>query len=91
MLDIVQGSSEYAIHMLLLQSGIVFADRLDGHPDIVAIIEASDRRALVAMLIPVINKINGIAKDLKLLVSQDNETSFDHSTSGVRNNKLSIA
>jgi hypothetical protein len=79
LLDIVEGSSEYVLQMLRGKAGIVLADRLDGHPDIITIVESTDRQRLAEVLMPVIGCIDGIAEDLHMLVTRDNELPPDHS------------
>jgi hypothetical protein len=81
LLDIVDGSSDYVLQVLRGKAGIVLADRLDGHPDIITIVEAPDRQRLAEVLMPIIGCIDGIAEDLHLLVTRDNELLHDHSTS----------
>ena len=69
LLDIVDGCSEYAVQMLRGKAGIVLADRLEGHNDIIAMLEAPDRQKLAEVIMPVIGCIDGIAEDLHLLVT----------------------
>jgi len=73
LLDIVNGHTENVLRMLRAKAGIVSTVRLAGHPDIVAVIQAPDRKGLVARLMPVISSVDGIAEDLRLRVLQDNE------------------
>jgi hypothetical protein len=75
--EIVDGNREYAAQMLRSQTGVVFADRLEGHPDIIAMVEAPNRQRLAEAMMPVIGCIDGITEDLHLLVTRDNETPLD--------------
>jgi hypothetical protein len=71
--EIVDGNYEYAVQMLRSQTGIVFADWLEGHPDIIAMVEAPNRQRLAEVMMPIIGCIDGITEDLHLLVTRDNE------------------
>jgi hypothetical protein len=79
LLDIVNGYTEYVLRMLRAKTGIVSTVRLAGHPDVIAVIEAPDRKGLVERLMPVISSIDGIAEDLRLRVIQENELPSNHS------------
>jgi uncharacterized protein YegP (UPF0339 family) len=79
LLDIVDGSSEYAVQILRGKAGVVLANRLESRNNIIAMFEAPDRQRLAEVLIPVIECIDGITEDLHLLVIRDNELPPDHS------------
>jgi hypothetical protein len=81
LLDIVDRSCEYAVRMLRSQAEVILADRLEGYPNIIALVEAADRQSLAAAIIPVLDCIDGITENLHLLVTQDGETSLDLLTS----------
>jgi len=81
LLDIVDRSCEYAVQMLRSRAEVILADRLEGYPNIIAIVEAADRRSLAAAIMPVLGCINGITEYLRLLVTPDNGTSLDLLTS----------
>ena len=80
LLDITNGDSEYAVQMLRSKAGVVLADLLEGRPDIIAMVEAPDRRRLAEAIMPVIGCIDSITEDLHLLVTRDNEPPPDLST-----------
>ena len=82
LLDIVDGSYEYALQMLRNKAGVVLADWLEGRPDIIAMIEAPNRQRLAEAIMPVLRCIDGITEYLHLLVTRDNRISPDLSTSG---------
>jgi len=67
--------------MLRSRAEVILADRLEGYPNIIAIVEAADRRSLAAAIMPVLGCINGITEYLRLLVTPDNGTSLDLLTS----------
>ena len=81
LLDIVDRSCEYAVQMLRSQAEVILADRLEGYPNIIAMVEAADRQSLAAAVMPVLDCINGITEGLHLLVTQDSEISLDLLTS----------
>jgi len=77
LLDIVDRNCEYAVQMLRSRAEVILADRLEGYPNIIAIVEAADRQSLAEAIMPVLGCIDGITEDLRLLVTQDNEISLD--------------
>jgi hypothetical protein len=81
LLDIIDRSCEYAVQMLRSRAEVILADRLEGYPNIIAIVEAADRQSLAEAIMPVLGCINGITENLRLLVTQDNEISPDLLTS----------
>jgi hypothetical protein len=81
LLDIVDRSCEYAVQMLRSQAEVILADRLEGYPNIIAMVEAADRQSLAAAVMPVLDCIDGITEGLHLLVTQDSEISLDLLTS----------
>ena len=77
LLDIVDRSCEYAVQMLRSREEVILADRLEGYPNIIAIVEAADRQSLAEATMPVLGCIDGVTEDLLLLVTQDDEISPD--------------
>jgi len=75
LLDIVDRSCEYAVQMLRSRAEVILADRLEGYPNIIAMVEASDRQSLAEAIMPVLGCIDGITEGLRLLVTQDDEIS----------------
>jgi hypothetical protein len=75
LLDIVDRSCEYAVQMLRSRSEVILADRLEGYPNIIAIVEAADRQSMSAAVMRVLRCIDSITEDLHLLVTQGNEIS----------------
>jgi hypothetical protein len=82
LLDIVDRSCEYAVQMLRSRAQVILADRLEGCPNVIAMVEAADRQSLAEAVVPVLDCIDGITEGLRLLVTQDGETSLDFLTSG---------
>jgi len=81
LLDIVDRSCEYAVQMLRSRAEVILADRLEGYPNVIAMVEAADRQSLAEAIMPVLGCIDGITEDLRLLVTQDDEISLDLLTS----------
>ena len=81
LLDIVDRECEYAVKMLRSRAEVILADRLEGYPNVITVVEAADRQSLAEAIIPVLGCINGITEDLRLLVTQDEEISPDLLTS----------
>jgi hypothetical protein len=75
LLDIADRSCEYAVQMLRSKAEVILADRLEGYPNLIAMVEAANRQSLAEAIIPVLDCIDGIAEDLRLLVTQDGEIS----------------
>jgi hypothetical protein len=83
LLDVVDRSCEYAVQMLRGRAEVILADRLEGYPNIIVMVEAADRQGLAEAIVPVLGCIDGITENLHLLVTLDNEVSPDLLTSGV--------
>ena len=81
LLDIVDRDCEYAVKMLRSRAEVILADRLEGYPNVIAIVEAADRQSLAEAIMPVLGCIDGITEDLRLLVTQDDGISPDLLTS----------
>lgn len=76
LLDIVGGNSEYAVKMLRSLAGVVFADQLEGHPDVIAMVQAPTRERLAVAIMPVIGCIDAVTQDFRLLVTEDIQSKF---------------
>jgi hypothetical protein len=81
LLDIVDRSCEYAVQMLRSRAEVILADRLEGYPNIIVMVEAADRQSLAEAVIPALDCIDGITENLHLLVTRDDEISLDPVTS----------
>jgi len=77
LLDIVDRNCEDAVQMLRSRSEVILADRLEGYPNIIALVEAVDRPSLAEVIMPILGFIEGITENLHLLVTRDNEISPD--------------
>ena len=79
LLLIVEGKSEQAVRVLWDMPGVAIVDCLEGNPNLLVILEASDRLALAELLMPVLAAVGSITEDLRLLVTRD--SSMDTATS----------
>ena len=77
LLDIVDRSCEYAVQMLRSTAQVILADRLEGYPNIIAMVEAADRQSLAEAVMPALDCIDGITENLHLLVTRDDEIALD--------------
>jgi len=77
LLDIVDRNCECAVELLRSRAEVILADRLDGYPNVIAMVEAADKKSLAEAIMPVLGCIDGITEYLSLLVTQDNEIPFD--------------
>jgi len=71
LLDIVDGKSEQVAEVLQHIPGVVISDCLEGRPDVLVLVEASDRPKLAELLMPVLSAIDNVTEGLRLLVSRD--------------------
>ncbi len=72
LLDILEGKSTCAIQTLRSTEGVVIADPLEGHPNVLVIMEAPDRQRLVELMMPVLGSVDRITEDLHLMVTREN-------------------
>jgi len=72
LLDILEGKSASTIQHLRSTDGVVVADLLEGHPNVLLVIEAPDRQKLVELIMPVLSSIERVTEDLHLLMTREN-------------------
>jgi len=72
LLDIMEDKAAHALQVLQNKTGVV-ADRLEGHPNFMVIIEAADRERLVGLMMPILDSLDSITKDVHMLVRRENE------------------
>jgi hypothetical protein len=70
LLDILEEKFPYAKRKLQNTRRVAAVDELEGHPNMIVIIEAPDRQQLVEILMPVLESVERITNDVHLLVSQ---------------------
>jgi hypothetical protein len=70
LLDIVPGKSEEAARLLRNGAGVTVVDLIEGPPDIIAMIEASERQALAQLTIRAIASVVAMTEDVQLFPVQ---------------------
>ena len=70
LLDIREEKYEYALQVLQNIGGVIMMDTLEGHPNVIAIVEAPDRQRLVELIMPVLGSVDRVTEDVHLMVSQ---------------------
>ena len=81
LLDVVDRDCECAVELLRGKTEVILADRLEGYPNVIAMVEAADGQSLAEAIMPVLGCIDGITEYLHLLVTRDNEVLPDFLTS----------
>ena len=72
LLDILENQAAATIQNLKNTQGVVAIDPLEGHPNYFLIIEAPDRQKLVESMMPALNLLERVTKDLRLLLVREN-------------------
>ncbi len=70
LLDIRESRYEDALRVLQGIGGVIMTDTLEGHPNVMVIVEAPDRQRLVELIMPVLGSVDHVTEDVHLLVSQ---------------------
>jgi hypothetical protein len=70
LLDIREDKYEYALQILQNIEGVIMTDALEGHPNVIAVVEAPDRQRLVEMIMPILGSVDRVTEDVHLLVNQ---------------------
>jgi len=71
LLETTEGKSDKVAQDLRLKPGVVMVDLVEGPPDIVVTIEASERQQLAQYLMPALAVVDSVAEDLHILVAHD--------------------
>lgn len=71
LLEISDGRSEQVVRNLRGKPGIVSADPLDGRPDVILVVEGSDRQELAEYIMPILATIDNVTEDVRLLVRRE--------------------
>lgn len=75
LLDIREGKSVEAAEALQSMRGVVTADPLEGPPDVVVVVEASDRQELARLTNRALASVEALIEDLNLLPVQNDLSS----------------
>jgi DNA-binding Lrp family transcriptional regulator len=71
LLDIADGKADQLAKTLRGQPGVMAADILDGRPDIIVLVEAADRLKLAQFMMPVLDSIDRVTNDMRLMVTRE--------------------
>ena len=71
LLDIVDGKAEQVAQALQGSLGVVMADALEGPPDVVVLIEASQREQLTKWTIEALSSVEMLIEQVRLLPTRD--------------------
>ena len=69
LLSISDGKTVQAAQAVRDMPGVMFADLLDGDPNLLLMIEAPDRLGLAELLMPALSVLDGVTEDMRLLLT----------------------
>ena len=67
LLDIKEGNSKQVAKVLQDKPGIVIADLLEGPPDVIMVVEASDRQKLAELTVQALAVVENMTENFRLL------------------------
>ena len=71
LLHIVDGNSEWVLQALRSMPGVVTVDVLEGPPDVIMVVEASERQKLAELTTQALASVETAIEDMRLLPSRD--------------------
>lgn len=71
LLDIKEGKTEQVAKVLQQSRGVIMADVVDGSPDVIAVVEGTDREQLVEMTVQALNSVGDIIERIRFLPAQN--------------------
>jgi len=71
LLDVIDGSAEEVTRVLRKKLGVVIVDALEGPPDVVVLIEASEREQLAKWTIEALGSVEMLTEQVRLLPTWD--------------------
>ena len=71
LLDIVDGQAEQVVQVLQEIPGVLMVDALEGPPDVVVLIEASEREQLAKWTIEALSSVEMLTEQVRLLPTWD--------------------
>jgi hypothetical protein len=77
LLDVVENRSSGAIQTLRAEKGVVISDVLEGHPNILILLQAPNRTALATHIVSILDTLDGAIEDVQLLVTPENEPALN--------------
>jgi hypothetical protein len=70
LLDVVDDKSHWVAEVLRSRVGVVIAEPLEGPPDVMVVVEASDRQKLAELTIQILDSVEAVTRGLRLLPAQ---------------------
>jgi hypothetical protein len=77
LLDIDERKSARVIKTLRSESGVIISDVLEGHPNILLLLQAHNRPALARHITSILDSLDGVIEDVQLLVTRENEPALN--------------
>jgi len=71
LLDVVQGRSEELARAIRSKPGVVMADTLEGPPDVVVVLESSERMKLASLMMQALESVQTLIESVQLLPVRD--------------------
>jgi hypothetical protein len=71
LLNVVNGKSEEVVRNLSGKAGVVVADALEGPPDVMMVVEASDRQKLAELSIQAFASVEAMVEGMQLLPTRE--------------------
>jgi len=71
LLDVVEGKADHVAGKLRHIAGIRIVDVIEGQPDVIAVVEASERQRLAEITMQVFSSLENLIEDLRLLPARD--------------------
>jgi len=71
LLDVVDGKSDEVAQALRGKPGVVIADLLEGPPDIIMVVEASERQKLIKLTMQALASVEAATEGLNLIPTRE--------------------
>jgi hypothetical protein len=71
LLDVVKDKSDQVAENLQGRPGVVIADPLQGPPDVIIVVEASDRQSVAELAIRALASVETVTNGLRVLPTRD--------------------
>lgn len=70
LLDVAEEQHAYAVQALQNAEGVLAVDTLEGHPNMIVIIEAVDRQQLAELIMAILRSLEYVITDLRFLMTR---------------------
>ena len=71
MLDVIDGKAEQTAQIMQESPGVVMADALVGPPDVIVVMEATERLQLTKLTVQAITSVDSVTENVHLLPVRD--------------------